>query len=169
MLWIALLACTPMPSSGNIFEPVKVEAPPAGRGPDERFDDVAAPRFKISSEEMTGAAEANAPAAELSPADAAIAAGPPTSAGGVTTPAVGLPSPSRFPVRLVSTVASAQPPRAIIGLPSGEEVVVSPGSVLASEGLVVMAIKEGEVELAKITPNGDHAVVTAIAVSAQYP
>ena len=169
MLWIALLACAPMPSSGNIFEPVKVEVPGAVSAVDERFAEVEEPRFKISSEEMTGGAKPAASTPELSPADAAIAAGPATGAPVVSTPPVGLPSPSRFPVRLVSTVASAQPPRAIIGLPSGEEVVVSPGSVLASEGLVVMAIKEGEVELAKITPNGDHAVVTAIAVSAQYP
>lgn len=169
MLLSAVLACAPMPSSGHIFEPVKAEPAAQVSARDERFAEVEEPRFKISSEEMTGGAKAPVEPGQLSAADAAIAGGAPPESAPVAPPPVGLVSPTRFPVRLVSTVASAQPPRAIIGLPSGEELVVSPGSVLASEGLVVMAVRDGVVELAKVTPNGDHAVVTPVLVSAQYP
>ncbi|MBM4392672.1 MAG: hypothetical protein FJ090_16235 [Deltaproteobacteria bacterium] len=167
MLFLALLACEPMPSSGEIFAPVKVEAAKP-TGPDERFAGIDEPRFKISSEEMaSGTMPAPAPAAgEPSPADAALGSPAPVLAAGAP---VGLPSSTSFPVRLVSTIVSAQPPRAVVGLPSGEEVVVSPGSVLATEGLVVMAVMDGRVQLAKIKPQGDHAAIESLEISAQYP
>jgi hypothetical protein len=75
----------------------------------------------------------------------------------------------RFPVRLLSTLPQAQPPRAVLGLPDGKEVVVSPGSVLGTEGLVVMAVMAGRVQLAVVTPAGDHAVIQSLELSAQYP
>ncbi|MFH1463235.1 MAG: hypothetical protein ABIO70_02510, partial [Pseudomonadota bacterium] len=64
-----------------------------------------------------------------------------------------------WPLRLVATVAGAQPPRAILGLPGGAEVVVTPGTMLPEASVVVMAVGAASVELAEVRPAGDHAVV----------
>jgi len=81
---------------------------------------------------------------------------------------VGVPAAVQWPVRLVSTIPQAQPPRAILGLPSGEERVVSPGSILAEQGLVVMSVTADRVQLAKIEAAGDHATIAPIELTAQY-
>jgi len=100
-------------------------------------------------------------------------AGPATPA----TPAAGLPLPVAAPsapaappvapwtpgtrlegswgVRVVSIVADAQPPRAILGLPDGKEVVVEPGAFIDSEKLVVTAIGREAVQVAHVVPVGD--------------
>jgi hypothetical protein len=125
---------------------------------------------KLSSEQMASGTVAIATAAGVN-VDA-LAGGKPGDAipdAPSAPPAVGLPPQTRWPVRLVSTLPQAQPPRAILGLPSGKEIVVSPGSMLADEGLVVVAITAGQVELAQIEPAGDHAKITPITLSSQYP
>jgi hypothetical protein len=58
-------------------------------------------------------------------------------------------------VRVVSIVADAQPPRAILGLPDGQEVVVEPGAFIESEKLVVTAIGREAVQVAHVVPVGD--------------
>jgi hypothetical protein len=73
-----------------------------------------------------------------------------------------------WPIRLVSTLPQAQPPRAIVGLPNGEERVVSPGSILAEQGMVVMSITADRVQIAKIQPAGDHARIESLELTAQY-
>jgi hypothetical protein len=69
----------------------------------------------------------------------------------------------------LQTLPQAQPPRAAIGLPSGEEVVVSPGSMLPEVGMVVVAVGQDMAQLARVTPNGDHAVIETTTLVAQYP
>ena len=64
-----------------------------------------------------------------------------------------------WPLRLVKTEVDLNPPRAILGLPSGEEVVIRPGMQLPEENLVVMSIGAKAVVLARIHTNGDHARV----------
>jgi hypothetical protein len=171
-----------MPTSGAIFAPVAVEAPAQATS-----DDMAFPTetpLKLSSEEMAkgtvaiGAAAGvdvdalPGAAADAVSSDAALAAAasaaPPASAA-TPAPAFGVPSPTIWPVRLLSTVAQAQPPRAILGLPDGSETVVSPGSMLAAQGLVVMTVTPDHVQLARIQPAGDHAAIDTIELSAQYP
>lgn len=78
-----------------------------------------------------------------------------------------LGSPS-WGVRLVASIPEAQPPRAVLGLPSGEEVVVSPGSMIPEAAVVVIAVGPGTVVLAEITPEGDHAKVEQRTLHAQY-
>ena len=73
-----------------------------------------------------------------------------------------------WPLRLVSTTPQANPPRAILGLPDGREVVVSPGSMVPDAGVVVMAVGTGNLQLARVTANGDHAAVQTQTLSAQY-
>lgn len=171
MLVLALLlaACSPTTPGASPFVPVKVApAEPAAAAP---ADDVfAEPEpIKLTSEEMAKGTVAIATAAGVDvdalPGDALAAApvAPPPA-----PPAIGLPPESRWPVRLVSTIPQAQPPRAVLGLPSGEEIVVSPGSMLADQGLVVVSVSAGKVELAQIEAAGDHANITAITLTAQY-
>ena len=178
----ALPACEPIDSRGDIFAPapapVAATSPSAdGAAPtDPAFAFPTEPPLVLSSEQL---AEGDLPSAM------ATAAGVDTSAllpGGTAAqlpaveasapppapPAVGLPAPVQWPVRLVSTLPQAQPPRAILGLPSGEERVVSPGSMLADQGLVVMSVSGNKVTLARIEPAGDHARIDTVELSAQY-
>ena len=68
----------------------------------------------------------------------------------------------QWPLRVVKTEADLSPPRAILGLPSGEEIVVRPGMQLPNEGLVVMGIGKKAVVIAKVVPQGDHAKIESI-------
>jgi hypothetical protein len=182
LILLGMVACEPMESSGDIFAPAKVEAPAAaappeldaalgGWGPEE-------PPLVLTSEQMakgdgapTLAAAAGvdleAVLTDVAPSAAAVEAATPAP---VAAPEpMGLPPATRWPVRLLSTIPEAQPPRAILGLPSGEERVVSPGSMLAEEGLVVVSVTRDRVQLARVEPAGDHARIESFEISAQYP
>lgn len=193
MFIVLLWACTSMPSSGHLFEAVPVTAPAEAEAKADAKADADAkaeadakatdPEWDpskieeapvISSDQLQQGSEVIAkdlfgnpvdlpPSAPKTPAPAAktpIAAPAPTT--------MGLPS-DPWPVRLVATLPEAQPPRAILGLPSGEERVVSPGSILPDQGLVVMSVSKDKVQLAKITPAGDHATILSTELQAQYP
>ena len=73
-----------------------------------------------------------------------------------------------WPLRLIKTLPDTQPPRAILGLPSGEEIVISPGKMLPEHGLVVMSVGPNSAELAYITPAGDYAAVRSVSLTTQY-
>jgi len=73
-----------------------------------------------------------------------------------------------WPMRLVSVVSDAQPPRAILGFPDGREIVVSPGRLLPDDGLVVLSVTPHQVQLARIDAEGDHAVVSSTTLQSQY-
>lgn len=166
---LAALACESMPSTGKVFAPVvvPVTASPADQAAhDELFDPE--PGFKVTSEQL--AAGSVPPAGETAPSTE-----PPTTPA--SAPVAGVPSPPAptgvpprdpWPVRLVSTVAAAQPPRAILGTADGRELVVTPGSLLAEQGLVVMAVTDGRVTVARVRPDGDHAAIESVELVAQY-
>ena len=82
------------------------------------------------------------------------------------TPSVNQPS---WGVRLVSVVPGAAPAQAVLGLADGTSQVVRAGDMLPSVGLVVIAIGKDRVQLAKVRPAGDHAVVESLQLSAMYP
>jgi len=71
-------------------------------------------------------------------------------------------------VRLVSIVPGAQPPRAILGLSDGQEIVVTPGAMVPEAGLVVLSVGTRAVQVARITGVGDHATVQSMDLSPQY-
>ena len=71
-------------------------------------------------------------------------------------------------MRLLQTLHTASPPRAALGLPGGDEVVVAPGSILADEGVIVIAVGDGMVQLAKVEAEGDHAEIETVTLTAQY-
>ena len=72
-------------------------------------------------------------------------------------------------LRLLSTVDAATPPRAILGLPDGSETVVKAGDLLADEGVIVLAVGQGVVQLGQVTAKGDHAQVESVFLRAMFP
>ncbi|GEM_PF-1233545 len=102
------------------------------------------------------------PALEPEPAEQ-----PETSAPAMVDP-FGLPSSAAWGVRLLGTLHNAQPPRAALGLPDGTEVVVAPGSMLPSVGMVVITVGQDTVQVARVSPAGDHAEVEMVNLVAQY-
>lgn len=164
-----------MEPSGDVFTPAKAPAPRVSAPADPAFAFPTEQPLKISSEQLSSGTGSLAAAAgvDLTKLEEETAYGVTAAAAAepvvvAAPPAVGLPS-SPWPVRLLSTIAEAQPPRAIIGLPSGEERVVSPGSILADEGLVVMSITADRVQLARIEAAGDHARISPMEITAQFP
>ena len=194
-LWLfasMLVACEQVAPEGDPLQPVAVsepsepqvasENPSAEAGDDEAEEEV----FSISSEELLAIAsgeEVGDPAKEVAPVeepkDAAEMAEEPAAipvptpqktADGVapTSSGWGDVIGKAWPVRLVTTVPNATPPRAILGLPDGREVVVNPGSMVPDMGLVVVAIAPNSAELARIAPAGDHATIETMTLRAQY-
>ena len=166
-------------------------SPAAAPAPDAPASDT--PPFKISSEQLqVNAAQAKAqgllpPVAtpapdaastiptegEATPAEVATAPQAATPAPVAAAPPVAATPPqsaplSGWPVRLVKTVPEAQPPRAILSLPDGKEIVVTPGQLLPDQGLVVLGIGPNNAQLAQITPSGDHAQIAPLTLTAQY-
>jgi hypothetical protein len=81
---------------------------------------------------------------------------------------VARPLSAGWPLRLVSTLTTTQPPRAILGLPDGEEIVVTAGEMVPKHNVVVMAVGQDRVQLAQVSPSGDHAQVSELVLVAQY-
>ena len=87
----------------------------------------------------------------------------PTTPLAPQTPATGsFEAVTQWPLRLVKTEMQLNPPRAILGLPSGEEIVIRSGSFIEEYNLVVMGIGTRTVSLAKVHPQGDHARIEPI-------
>jgi hypothetical protein len=76
--------------------------------------------------------------------------------------------PSTWGVRLLSTMNSTLPPRAVIGLPDGSEQVVQPGTMLAEHGLIIMAVGQNIIEVAQVVPDGVQARVETRTITALF-
>lgn len=190
-----LMACEQVPPTGNPLHPVEVapaasaEEPSVGtEGEVADAQDDTEEVFSISSEELAAIVEGTdprdlateeadkpvAPATDAEAAEPAVPAATATPAAPAPPPAPtttpGWPTPvtKAWPVRLVTTVPNASPPRAILGLPDGREVVVNPGSMVPDLGIVVVAISPNSAELAKVAPAGDHATIESMTLTAQY-
>ena len=186
-LWLLLLiGCEPMSEPGALFSAVEMDEPvsaePEQAEPDLSFD---FPELEvISSEDLQSGniggeddqdpepepgAEPEAepePEPEPEPVDEAPAeASAAVSAASVAAPASAV---SGWPIRLVKTLPETNPPRAILGLPSGEELVVSPGSMVPAHGLVVIAIGPNSAQIAQVTPQGDHAAISPVTLQTMY-
>jgi len=189
LLLLALICgCEQIEPSGNPLQPAQVAAAAPTAVPVHVVDGAAAiedseETFSLSSEEMApGApvevveegADHTQPSADPTPVATATDDVAPTASASTPVPAaaasIGWPQQvgKAWPVRLVTTVPNASPPRAILGLPDGKEIVVNPGSMVPDFGLVVVAISPGAAELAKIAPAGDHATIESVTLRAQY-
>jgi hypothetical protein len=181
-----IAACEQVTPAGNPLKPVVVKAESAAEESTEVPDGTPLEEdevFSISSEEMQAIAEGKDPSVPgETPADVAEETAPvdlPAAASAVAKEHSPPPESSvtqgwpkqvadAWPVRLVTTVPNASPPRAILGLPDGREVVVNPGSMVPDLGLVVVAISPNSAEIAKILPAGDHATIESMTLTAQY-
>ena len=75
---------------------------------------------------------------------------------------------NNWPLRLVKTMPETNPPRAILGLPTGEEIVVNPGTMIPAHRLVVTSIGPRTTDLVLIEPEGDHTAISSISLQTQY-
>ena len=185
---LMFIGCEPVTPSGNPLEPATVaptSSKPATSAATENVPDGAEEaeeaeedaKFTISSEELNQLANGELPGtqepeeevAEEKPAVEEVAEAPPVAeAAEPTTSGWSQAVGKAWPVRLVTTIPNAAPPRAILGLPNGKEIVVNPGTMVPEMGLVVVAISPNSAEIARIAPAGDHATIESMTLRAQY-
>ena len=187
---LVLGACVPMEPSGNLLAPADggagpVFTRPAAPGLARALSGKAQGDFDFEAEDR----EPGTPGAATSvdplqlqakllgvPVDQvqrlATAVQVPTDlppvAAPIWDPSVTIPEAS-FGIRVLAVVLDLQPPRAVISLPDGREQVVTPGAMLPSDGLVVLAIGRDAVQVAKVTPSGFYARVETDTIRALYP
>lgn len=192
-----LAACEPMAPKG-VLEPVPasssapVVSTPKGSDPapasvegfdfdaDEGVDDadqdipddpaaLLAAAQGLPIPEPSAVPDTPAPSPDPTPAVTPFA---PVPAPVVAAPATWDPStavPPDWGVRLVSTVPGTQPPRAVLGLSDGSEVVVKPGSFLPDHKLVVMAVGNNAVQVSRVIPEGYQARVETKTLASFFP
>lgn len=188
---VGLAGCEPMPPSGRPFEAVRgppapaVAPQPAAGAPNRPAPPRATPEdpFADSREDEPAPAPGAGGATALDPSGAivelapgAAPSGPGPAAGASTGPgpvpvwdaAMPLPDVS-FGVQLTAVIPDRYPPRAVLALPDGQEVVVTPGSMLPAHGLVVLAIGANGVRVAHVTPSGYQARVVTETIGVLSP
>jgi hypothetical protein len=74
-----------------------------------------------------------------------------------------------FGIRVLATLTDVQPPRAILGMPDGSEVVLQPGGMIQAAHLVVLAIGRSGVQVATIEPQGWATRVETAMLPVLYP
>ena len=191
MAWmvVGLAACESMPSSGRVFEPVTVAGPAPVAAPAGVVEAEPLVPGEAPPDEGTDEADSDDPLAlqaRLAGVTANELSSPPP-APAMTSPAPAaaplLPVPVQVPVwdpgtppeasswglRLLSTLAGSMPPRAVLVLPDGSEVVVKAGDILSDEKVVVWAVGRDRVELAHISADGPFAAVETKALEALLP
>jgi hypothetical protein len=77
--------------------------------------------------------------------------------------------PATWGIRLLSTVNTTLPPRAVIGLPDGTEEVVQPGAMLPEQSVIVMAVGKDVIEIAQVVPDGVQARVETRTITSLFP
>lgn len=188
-----LIACEPMPATGNPLAPV-----PAARSSRIAAPGPAAPVAADEFDFDEDAKEIDGPESEILDPAALLAMSqgkppPPTPVAPQPAPVVPAPVvpvpvmvpvpqpapvavwdpasavPPNWGVRLVSTLVDTQPPRAVLGLADGKEVVVKPGSFLPDQRLVVMAVGRNAVQVSRVVPDGYQARVETRMLSSLFP
>ncbi len=181
--WVPMLlwACETMPSSGEVWAPavstqaeegaaevaldVATEDDRVPGEPDpEQEEPAAAPPGALDAHllEITGTAdeEALSEEVELVP-ELSVQDEPSPSQGGVVSAAWG--------PRVLTTLSSLEPPRAVLALPDGSERVVRPGTLIPEIGAVVLAIGRDVVELSEVREQGVYASVHTRTIPALIP
>ena len=149
----------------------KVESGPADLVEQQKAKDAAAAGGAPAPSEPGGALDGLVSAALAAPAEPRLPSAPTGSTlpPPMTAPPLAEPGQvGEWPVRLVKTIPDAQPPRAVLGLPNGKEIVVTPGTLIPEAGLVVVAVGPSRVHLSQVKPQGDHASITSFTLDAMY-
>jgi hypothetical protein len=189
---LALVSCQQIPNPGDPLQPVAMvagaavstPAPLGGPQGDFDFDAEDRPENEVgvtidseSSEEDLLALQARANG--LDPDE--LTAPEPTPAP-VPEVQVQVPVPVEVPVwdptqplsggswgiRLLATLHDVQPPRAVLGLPDGQEIVVQAGTFVEAHRLVVMAVGRDVVQVSRVTPQGFYAQVETETLQALF-
>jgi hypothetical protein len=183
---MVLFACETVPSSGDLLAPVVHESVPSETQPapldvatdEDRVPGEPDPEEEEGSVEPSGALDAHLleitgapPSPEEEPA---VTEEEPPARLDVNEPAV--PQPSMLGVgsaawgpRVLTTLSSLEPPRAVLALPDGSERVVRPGTLLPEIGGVVIAIGRDVVELSEVREQGVYASVHTRTIPALIP
>ncbi len=195
ILMVVLMGCNEITPSGGLLDPVRLEAPvvapPVAVDGDEGEPEAPQDGFDFDGDPSDAEGEDDEPLtdqelqARLLGVDPSMLAPPepkpepeaaPAAATNVVVQAAA-PMPDWNPeapledawgVRLISTLHDVQPPRAVIALPSGEEIVVQPGTMLPQARLVVLAVGKTAIQVARVTPQGFYAKVETETVAALF-
>ncbi len=178
MLWalaFGLVGCAPVAPSSDLLASAAPRVATAPEGPQGSFDFEGEDRPE--EEEPPGEEDPIRLQARLLGVSAASLSAPAPVAPADLAPPAAAPEPAAAPpamvgnfgVRVISTLTEVQPPRAVLGLPSGKEVVVQPGTMLPDDHIVVLAIGRTGVQIATITPEGFASRVETTTIPALYP
>lgn len=161
VLLLLAVACAPTDPSSSWLPPTAPPETPA-----------AAPTLEAEEAPEAEPAEAppSTPPAAPAPATPVPATPPPTPpsarpetpvlampAAEPSAPPAGAPTTPPAPATVLSLFDDVDPARALLALPSGEEVVVTAGSFVPAARLVVLGIHDDGVQIALVTPQGDEA------------
>jgi hypothetical protein len=165
---IWMLGCAEMPASDNPLDPVVIETPVSEPPPNP-----------VSPSAQDASTEAQAMIDELADAVKNIADGKEPSKRKSKAKAKAKMAKSKSkakrakstrqvreatrtiggPIQLVTAIPGAVPPRAILSLPGGKEIVVRPGQMVPEVGLIVLSIQADSVEISRVEPDGNRATV----------
>ena len=192
ILMVVLIGCNPVTPTGALLEPVQLDpivvtAPVVAVDGDEEAPVGVQDGFDFDAEggeEDADAAEALTDLelqAKLLGVDPRTLAQPEPVAATPVAPSVVVQTAAPIPdwnpeapleaawgIRLISTLHEVQPPRAVIALPSGEEVVVQPGTMLPDAHLVIIAIGKTAIQVARVTPQGFYAKIETETVASLF-
>lgn len=107
----------------------------------------------------------------VEPAPRPKPAGPGVGLPGIPTPQwqPDQPIDGSWGMRVVATLHDVQPPRAVVAMPDGAELVVQPGQMLPNYRMVVLAVGRNAVQVARVTPQGFYAKVETETVASLAP
>ena len=183
---MVLFACETVPSSGDLLAPVTQESVSTEASPvilDVATDEDRVPGEPDPDEEEGSAAPSGALDAHL----LEITSSPPSQEEELEVTdeeppdeakpvefreprpsMIGAGSASWGP-RVLTTLSSLEPPRAVLALPDGSERVVRPGTLLPEIGGVVIAIGRDVVELSEVREQGVYASIHTRTIPALIP
>ena len=170
---LAFSACTPIEPSGDLFSPVAVanSAPEeVVATPTDTEETVDTPAPTVVPSTTTAEDEAlfgPEPQVQEQPEEQPLET--PTDTEVAETPVVTAPPVTSWGIRLVSTINDTTPPRAVLALTTGEEIVVRAGQMLPDAQMVILAIGQDVVQVANITADGDRALVESMTLNAFSP
>jgi len=173
-LAIVALGCAEMPASDDPLAAVVVEEPAKSPAPGKAepvspkpsgdtggvFEDVAAAAKRIAKGQDPTVSKAKAKAkAKMAKAKAKAKAKMAKARAKARTQAQQGAKNLGGPIKLVAAVPNAAPPRAILSLSDGKEIVVKPGQMVPLIGLVVLSIEANKVEIMRVVTEGNVATM----------
>jgi hypothetical protein len=167
---LVLGACTPIEPSGDLFLPVDIGTPEQTASEPSVVEEQEPTVAPVDSPTITAEDEALFGPEPLPQEEPPPETVPQTEAlerlDSSTTTA---PNITLWGLRLVSTINDTTPPRAVLALTTGEEIVVRAGQMLPDAQMVILAVGQDVIQVANITPDGDRALVESVTLNAFNP